>query len=137
MYHVAVEAATLAQRRRSAALVGVVIALVAIGFASRVPSSGHAPAPCAQPALRDGVLVCDGSGAPAGSRSWLVGGKLDVNTATQAQLEEIPGVGPSLARAILDERAKRGRFARFDDLDDVPGIGPKTLGKLAPFVDAR
>ena len=130
--------ATLQQRRRGAWLAAIMLTLAAIGAASRIPFAGAPAAPCAKPALRDdGVLVCNGDGKNAGARSWLAGGKLDVNAATVSQLAEIHGVGPSLARAIVDERARRGGFQRFDELDDVVGIGPKTLAKLAPYVDVR
>ena len=80
------------------------------------------------------MLVCDGRGQPPGARAWLVGQKLDVNRARRHELELVPGIGPSLARAILDTRTARGAFASTDALDDVPGVGPKTLAKLARFV---
>jgi competence protein ComEA len=77
-------------------------------------------------------------GAPARSRAWLAGQKLDVNRASQADLEKIPGVGPSLATAIVGEReARGGSFTAFTDLDDVPGIGPKTLAKLDAWLEVR
>lgn len=114
------------------------VTLVAAGALVRVRSAGQPPAPCPAPALEGGVLVCDGRGAPAGARAWLAGAKLDVNAATVRELEQIPGVGRSLAAAIVDARATRGgRFAALDELDDVPGVGPKTLEKLAAFIEVR
>lgn len=55
---------------------------------------------------------------------------VDVNTAGAAELEALPGVGPATAKAILDERARRGRFATVEDLLDVRGIGPAKLEAL-------
>lgn len=58
---------------------------------------------------------------------------IDVNRATQAELQKLPGIGPKLSQRILDERAKK-EFKSVDDLRRVPGIGPKTLEKLRPHV---
>ncbi|MDP8987994.1 MAG: helix-hairpin-helix domain-containing protein, partial [Actinomycetota bacterium] len=63
-------------------------------------------------------------------------GLVDVNTAGAEQLEALPGVGPATAKAILDERARRGRFATVDDLLDVRGIGPAKLEALRDQVKA-
>jgi competence protein ComEA len=58
--------------------------------------------------------------------------KVDVNRATLSQLEQLPGVGPSLAASIVEYRTRSGPFASVDDLLSVPGIGP---AKLAGFRD--
>lgn len=59
---------------------------------------------------------------------------VDLNAADKAELLQIPGVGPTLADAILTHREAAGRFDRVDDLSGVRGIGPKTLDKLRPWV---
>jgi|GEM_PF-1174835 len=57
-------------------------------------------------------------------------GLINLNTATPAELDDLPGVGPVLVEAII-----RGRpFSSVGDLGRVKGIGPQTLKKLAPFV---
>ena len=61
-------------------------------------------------------------------------GPVDVNTATAEQLDSLPGVGPSTAAAILDERNRRGRFSTVDELLDVRGIGPAKLEQLRELV---
>ena len=52
---------------------------------------------------------------------------VNVNTATQAQLETLHGIGPGKAKAIIDYRTKNGPFKSIADIDNVPGIGPGTM----------
>ncbi|MFA6046900.1 MAG: ComEA family DNA-binding protein [Phycisphaerales bacterium] len=59
---------------------------------------------------------------------------ININTATQAELELLPGIGPAMAGRILEYRAQHGAFKSIADLDNVKGIGPKTLAKLTPLV---
>jgi competence protein ComEA len=61
-------------------------------------------------------------------------GKVNLNTATVAQLDMLPGVGPGTASAILRVRARLGRFKTVEDLREVPGIGPKRFGRLRPLL---
>jgi competence protein ComEA len=70
----------------------------------------------------------------AGSAAASSGVKIDLNTATQAQLESLPLVGPSMAKRIIEYRAANGPFKSVADLDNVKGIGEKTLAKLMPLV---
>lgn len=57
-----------------------------------------------------------------------------VNSATAAELETLPGIGPSLAQAIVDYRTENGPFARLEDLDNVPGLGASKLEAIREFV---
>jgi competence protein ComEA len=59
---------------------------------------------------------------------------VNLNTATQAQLEELPGIGPTYAQAIVAERQRRGGFRSVNDLRSVRGIGDKRFAELAPLV---
>lgn len=59
---------------------------------------------------------------------------INVNTASSAELELLPGIGAAMAERIIEERTLRGRFQRVEDLARVRGIGPKTLGRLRPHV---
>jgi competence protein ComEA len=59
---------------------------------------------------------------------------LDLNRANQAQLEELPGIGPVMAQAILTWRQQHGRFSRTEELQEVDGIGPRTYAQIAPHV---
>lgn len=62
---------------------------------------------------------------------------ININTATQAELELLPGIGPSLAGRIIEHRTRHGAFKTIADLDNVKGIGAKTLVKLTPLVRVR
>lgn len=66
--------------------------------------------------------------------SMPVGWRVDPSTATEAELSMLPGVGPSLARAIMLERSARGPFRSVDDLERVKGIGPARLAALRPWL---
>jgi len=57
-------------------------------------------------------------------------GLVNINTANQAALETLPGVGPAIAQRILDFRAQNGAFPTIEALMNVSGIGPKTFEKL-------
>ena len=59
---------------------------------------------------------------------------VSLNTADQALLETLPGVGPVTAAAILQWRADNGAFTSVDQLIEVSGIGEKTLAEIAPYV---
>ncbi|MBX3357812.1 MAG: ComEA family DNA-binding protein [Phycisphaeraceae bacterium] len=55
---------------------------------------------------------------------------ININTATLAELELLPGIGPSLAQRIIDDRTAKGPFKTIDELDRVKGIGPTAIRKL-------
>jgi competence protein ComEA len=59
---------------------------------------------------------------------------IDVNRAGAELLEELPGIGPSKARAILDERASGGPFRDAEDLTRVRGIGPGTVRRFQDLI---
>ena len=60
--------------------------------------------------------------------------KVNLNSANQAQLESLPGVGPVTAKAILAWRSEHGKFTRIEELQEVNGIGAKTYAQIAPYV---
>ena len=69
-----------------------------------------------------------GTGSPTGGITLI-----NINSAGETELEELPGVGPVTAAAIIDYRTQNGPFATVDDLIDVTGIGPSTLEQIRPF----
>lgn len=63
-------------------------------------------------------------------------GRLDPNRADARALEALPGIGPALARRIVEERARGGPFRSLADLEArVPGLGPQRAARLAPYLD--
>jgi len=60
-------------------------------------------------------------------------GRININNATAAQLEELPGIGPARAGAIVREREKNGPFRQIEDLARVSGIGVKTVEALREY----
>jgi competence protein ComEA len=63
--------------------------------------------------------------------------RLDLNRATPADLETLPGVGKALAGRIGDYRVNRGPFRSVDELMQVPGFGEKLVAALRPLVTVR
>lgn len=55
---------------------------------------------------------------------------VNINTATQSELEAVKGLGPSKAKAILEYREKQGNFRSVDDLDNVKGFGKASINRL-------
>lgn len=90
-----------------------------------VPRKGETPPP--DPSAAGGGPVGGGAGGPGG-------GKVNINTATASQLEELPGIGPSLAQRIVDYRDKHGPFRTPRDLMKVQGIGEKKFAALEEYV---
>lgn len=141
----AVEAARGATARADLAAVNLARRL-ADGEQIIVPRRGEVVAGGGGPGGLAGGSAGGGSGAagpgagaagtsPAGAAAGSAGqGVLNLNTATVAQLDELPGVGPVIAGRIVAWRQENGPFTKVDQLGEVEGIGPATLGKLRPLV---
>ena len=86
--------------------------------------------------LRDGdqihlpALGADDSGLP----TPMGGAKVPINSASQSELETLPGIGPVTAARIINYRKQHGDFDDLDDLDEVSGIGPATLANLQDLI---
>jgi len=113
---------------------------LADGQQLHVPAVGEGPPPAAAPAggMHGAPSAVGGVPAPAGAGVPAAGaGVVDVNRASAAELEALPGVGPALAQRIVAYREANGPFASADDLEAVSGIGARTLERLRPFVSVR
>lgn len=75
------------------------------------------------------------SGGPATAPG--AGAGIDLNSATEAELLRLPGIGPAKARAIVAYRQSRGPFASVEEVLRVPGIGPATLAGFAALAVVR
>lgn len=64
-------------------------------------------------------------------------GSVNVNTASAEELQRLPGVGPAIARRIVEYRSQIGRFTSVEQLLEVSGIGEKKLAAMAPFLRLR
>lgn len=110
----------------------VLLALVALGAVSdllqREPRP--APAPPAPPPAAASEVTAPATLAPGAAPI------LDLNTATEADLDRLPGIGPVLAARIVAHRTAHGPFRTAEDLLAVPGIGPKLFERLGPRVTA-
>ena len=99
-------------KRRAADLESLNLArVIADGEHIVVPAQGAAPAPA-------------GAGAPEGAKC------VNLNAASEQELQELDGVGPAMASRIAQYRAAHGTITSVDELDDVPGIGPALLEKI-------
>ncbi len=86
------------------------------------------------PSLPDGTAVGDGTGTTGIPGADATTALVNLNTATGVELEELPGIGPTLAGAIITERTRRGGFRSVNELRDVRGIGEKRFADLADLV---
>ena len=112
---------------------------VTVSTASSPPRSfagGSTPPPAPTPQEQVAPVVetvVAASRAPT-ARPAADDGLININKASQSQLETLPGIGPSKASAIIEYRMKNGAFTDIEQLDDVPGIGPATMGKVRALV---
>jgi competence protein ComEA len=60
--------------------------------------------------------------------------KININTATQAELESLPRIGPKVAQRIIEYRTQNGNFKKIDDLMKVKGIGEKIFAQLKELI---
>ena len=83
--------------------------------------------------IKEQLRVSTPRAAPS-ARAATPAATVNVNTATAAELEAVPGIGPVMAGRIVESRRQQGAFQRLDDLDRVSGIGERTLARLAPYL---
>jgi len=99
----------------------------------RTPGEGVSPAP----GKTSSAVTLHLASQPATLRNAppsSAGGRINVNMATAAELERLPGVGPAIARSILECRETMGRFSCVEDLLKVKGIGAKKLEAMRSMI---
>lgn len=97
-----------------------------VGPDGPVPGSAATPGP--------GSASSAGPNGPAGSDDPTSAAPVNLNTASEAELETLPGVGPATALAIVEYRTESGGFRSVDELLDVRGIGEAKLAQLRDLV---
>lgn len=65
------------------------------------------------------------------------GGKVNLNKASQSELETLPGIGPAKAKAIIDYREKNGPFKAIEGIRSISGFGEKTFEKLKDHISVK
>jgi competence protein ComEA len=99
----------------------------------------------------DAVLVAQTGASEAGAKSTRSAsgssasdkfknpgdGVIDLNTATEAEFQKLPGVGPSTAAHIMEYRKQIGKFTSVEQIMDIKGIGPKKFAKMQPFLTVK
>ena len=70
----------------------------------------------------------------SGAQRLTLGVRIDLNSSNEKDLSSLPGIGPTRARAIVSRRRAHGPFGAVEDLRAIAGIGPKTIGRLEPYV---
>ena len=116
--------------------------LAAVNLAAMVVDGTRILVPTVEQAAAGGVPgAWAGSGAGAGAAGGAGGspggtaaGLVPLNSATAAELDVLPGVGPVMSERIVKWRADHGPFQSVDELGSVSGIGPKMLATLRPLV---
>jgi competence protein ComEA len=100
-------------------MVRTLVALMTLATLAGAPRAIHAAPQAADP-------------APAGKASTIP--VVNINTATAAQLEQLPGIGARTAERIIEYREKNGAFKKIEELMNVKGIGEKSFLKLKAYL---
>lgn len=102
-----------------------------LNLAARLEDGQKVHVPVVGEELEPTVIdVSQNSAVAVGGQSNAGSGLININTATEAELQQLPGIGEALAAAIVDDRASNGPFASIEDLMRVSGIGEKKFAKL-------
>lgn len=96
--------------------------------ASDEHSGGSGYAGSSSSAGKDTSTASGGSGS---SKKYYI---VNINTATQTELETLPGIGPSLALKIINYRKQNGKFSSIDEIKNVSGIGDSKFNDLKPYI---
>ena len=95
---------------------------------------GVTPPPGVAATAGTGSSGAGGSGAGGSSGAAQPGAPINLNTATEADLDTLPGIGPALAQRIIDYRTQHGAFRSVDELRNVSGIGDAKFAEIKDLV---
>lgn len=94
-----------------------------------VPAKGESPPPSPIPPATPPPATSQAPSSPAEPP-----GKININTATAAELESLPRIGPALAERIIEYREANGPFASIEEIMNVKGIGPATFEQIKDMI---
>jgi competence protein ComEA len=97
--------------------------------AASKPARTTSAEPATPPAVSHSAAAASGKLAP--------GEKININTATAEELDRLPGIGPTKAKAIIDYRNQNGDFKTLEDIQKVKGIKTAEFSKLKDFIKLR
>ena len=92
------------------------------------------PATAAAPPTNADSIIIPSAGNTANSTRNITGGKININTASEKELVELPGVGPSTAQKIIRYRQENGAFSTIDEIKNVRGIGDGKFAKMKDLI---
>lgn len=122
----------------------VLLGLIGIGAAAALYRPSSEEPPCSPDELRfvdagvgPPLATCGPEGERPAGALLAMGGKLDLNRATEDDLMLLPGVGRGLARTIVKARSEHGRFRSWDEVDEVPGVGAGKMELLQAHAELR
>jgi competence protein ComEA len=111
----------------------------AVNLAQPLADGMHVHVPAQEDASGEPPVI-SGPAPPANSftgGATLPGALVNINTASIAELETLPDIGPSLAQRIVDHRAERGPFATIEAIQDVSGIGPAIFEQIRAWITTQ
>ncbi|MBS1401793.1 MAG: helix-hairpin-helix domain-containing protein [Oscillospiraceae bacterium] len=111
----------------SVVFLAAAVAVTAVGNRSTSVAFAPLTVTAAEPTPSDDISAQTAAAEPE---------RININTATAAELESLPGIGPKLAARIVDYRAANGPFQSPEELMNVSGIGEKTYAGLAEQIIA-
>ena len=125
--------------RRGARMLAIVLAIGTLSDLHRARAPVPAPAPDRFVAATQAGTTVPGppvsnTGPPSRAMRGAAPQPVDLDSASAADLDRLPGIGPVLAARIVEHRRLHGRFHHVDELLLVPGIGPRLLERLRPWL---
>lgn len=106
---------------------------ITVGPGTPTPTPLSTPA-CPADQFFDVIMNQCRSNVPAATAAPPASGLINLNTATQAELETLPRIGPAIAQRIIDYRTANGPFTSIEQIMNVKGIGPATFAQIKDFI---
>lgn len=106
----------------------------ALNLAAFLEDGQRLTVPAIAPTLKPGQPAATAPAAPLVEQPAQASLLININTASQAELELLPGIGPVMAARVIEYRDENGGFEKIEDLLDVSGIGPATFERIKNLI---